>query len=84
MKMTLIKIDTNSLREDINIVEKNTNGKAYLFMNNQTMRCLNTVDPLKFESLVTYSNEKDGYKYRYKGNKIIIDNDIEFGKVEIR
>lgn len=84
MLMELIKVDVNSLKENINNIKENTDGKVYLFMNNQTMRCLESVDASNFETYLEYSSGEEEYRNQYNGNKIILDNDIEFGKVEIR
>lgn len=84
MLMELIKVDVNSLKENINNIKANTDGKVYLFMNNQTMRCLESVEASNFETYLEYSSGEEEYRNRYNGNKIILDNDIEFGKVEIR
>lgn len=84
MLMELIKVNDNFLKENINNIKANTDGKVYLFMNNQTMRCLESIDASNFETHLEYSSGEEEFRHHYNGNKIILDNDIEFGKVEIR
>lgn len=81
-RLDLVKIDVDKLRDYIDKFEHNTNKRAYLFMNRNTISCLETVHP----STICYSVEhsKTGIAAEFDCRKIFIDNDIEFGKVEIR
>lgn len=84
MEMELVKVDTDSLRENIIEVEKNVKGEVYLIMNNQTMRCLESMDVNNFENIIDYSNGEEAYITQYDRCRIMINNNLKFGIVEIR
>lgn len=80
--MDLVKVDIDALQSNIDKFEHQTNKKAYLIMNGNTMACLETTYP----STIWHSveNYKNGIIAEFDHRKVFIDKDIDFGKVEIR
>lgn len=92
MKTNIItyKIDENKLRNKILDFECITNQHAYIFMNQQTA----SVFGEQYKPYIIGSKEEieklaNEFKNRfyieiYNGNKIFIDDDLEFGEIDIR
>lgn len=76
IKSTIIEtqIYTLKLDKDIQFFTATYGFKPYLFMNKET--CTNLSNAIEVPEY--------GYLVKYKGHKIIIDDDIPFGEVDIR
>jgi len=84
------KIDENKLRNKIIDFECITNQHAYIFMNQKTA----SVFEEQHKPYIIGSKEaieEHAYKFKngfyieaYGGNKIFIDDDLEFGEIDIR
>lgn len=68
--------DMENLDYNINKYEIINNIRAYLIMNQDT------ADSFASQSNIPYASKNQ--IYMYKGNKILIDNDLKLGEVEIR
>ena len=92
MKTNIItyEIDENKLRKEILDFESITNQHAYIIMNQKTADVLEK----KYNPCIIGSKDeieklakklKDKHTIAvYDGNKIVIDDDLEFGEVDIR
>lgn len=91
MKTNIITIDENKLKGAITSFESVTNQHAYIFMSDKTA----SVFGEQHKPYIIGSKEaieKLAYKFKngfyigvlYGDNKIFIDNDLEFGEVDIR
>lgn len=92
MKTNIItyEIDEDKLRKKILDFECITNQHAYIIMNRKTADALEE----KYKPCIIGSKEeieKLAYKFKngfyigvYNGNKIFIDDDLEFGEIDIR
>lgn len=81
----LRSLDVEKINENINIYECETGEVPYLFMNEETINALCNeigdcfVTKESFESL-----SSQGMVGSFNGYKFYPNNDLEFGKVEIR
>ena len=75
INITQWKFNTNNLDYNVECYQIINNVKAYLIMSQDT------ADALAGEYNTFVAR---GQICRYKGNKILIDNDLKFGEVEIR
>lgn len=89
MKSTIIEtqIYTLKLDKDIQFFTATHGFKPYLFMNKETCNAME-VPIIKEGDCISIDREalklENGYLAKYKGHKIIIDDDIPFGEVDIR
>lgn len=78
MKVNIVKpiVNISNLNYNIECYEDVHNVEAYLIMNHDTAESLaaqfNTIIPMK------------GKIAMYNGNKILIDDDLKYGEVDIR
>lgn len=93
MKSTIVEtqIYTLKLDKDIQFFTATHGFKPYLFMDKETCECLfkaMEVPIIKEGDRISIDKEalklENGYLAKYKGHKIIIDDDIPFGEVDIR
>jgi len=87
MKTNIITIDENKLVDEIRSFEIVTNQRAYIFMSYKTASVLEEKYKYLNDIILKLGPDADtkrGYIATYNGNKIYIDNEIEFGKVDIR
>ena len=87
MKTNIItyEIDENKLRNKIIDFECITNQHAYIFMNQKTASVFekqHKPDIIGSEKAIEFKNRF--YIAVYNGNKIFIDDDLEFGEIDIR
>lgn len=87
MKTNIItyEIDENKLRNKIIDFERITGQHAYIFMNQKTASAFEE----QYKPYIISSKEiikfKNGFYIKvYDGNKIFIDDDLEFGEIDIR
>ena len=87
MKTNIItyEIDDNKLRNRIIDFECITNQHAYIFMNQKTASVFeeqHKPDIIGSKKAIEFKNRF--YIAVYNGNKIFIDDDLEFGEIDIR
>lgn len=90
-KFSIIK--TLDLDKLDNMIDKyicmTNNRNPYIFMSNDTADAIaDAVNPLHFDALSTKENfntkHRNGVQALYTGYKVFINNDLNFGVVEIR
>ena len=87
MKTNIItyEIDGNKFRNKIIDFERVTGQHAYIFMNQKTAFVFEEQykpDILGSEEAIEFKNGL--YIEAYGGNKVFIDDDLEFGEIDIR
>lgn len=80
MKTNIItyEIDENKFRNKIIDFERVTGQHAYIFMNQKTA----SVFEKQYKEAIVFKN--GFYIEVYCGNKVFIDDDLEFGEIDIR
>lgn len=83
-KFSIVRtIDFEKLDYEIGLYQAiNEETNPYLFMNKDTVYAI--ISSYKIFNTCLYENRSDDCKGYYRGHKVFIDNDLEFGEVEIR
>lgn len=89
MKVEIIRTNVNceTLYRNIREFEISTLQTAYLFMNKDTLKCLEDIchkNKYWYGYSLYKENSSCGIIANFTGNKIFLDDDLRFGEVEIR
>jgi hypothetical protein len=86
MKVNLLNkvLNESKLEQAIDKYECTTNEESYLFMNQDTANTLEKQSGCKECELELLSKRNSSMIGRYTGHKVYINDDLEFGEVEIR
>lgn len=87
---SIIKMDLDKLNKKIDEYRCITNeSNPYIFMSEDTAKSVEfTISPLNVFLCITskdkYEREPNGRIAEYTGYKVFINNDLEYGEIEIR